>query len=214
MIDKRLLLAALLTASAYLLLRGESRDNDTSESDNAPSIFDEITNTAGDYWMNVSSNGGNRAAFLSMLRVPEGTSGPDGYRTLVGGALFDSYATHPALAGWRGLPLSTAMCAGAGLGPGCVSTAAGAYQITKPTYVRVAAKLGITDFSPESQDAIALELANEKGALSDIDAGNLESAIAKVRRVWASLPGAGYGQREASMQALLDVFQQAGGVLA
>ena len=37
----------------------------------------------------------NTAAFLKMLRRSEGTAGPNGYRTLFGGALFDGWADHP-----------------------------------------------------------------------------------------------------------------------
>lgn len=212
--DKRLIVLGLAGIGAYLLLIGESRFNDTSETDNAPSILDEITNTAGDIFMTTPSNDGNRAAFLYMLRVSEGTAGERGYNTQVGYTYFDDFSTHPALAGWRGLPLSAEMCAGAGLGPGCVSTAAGAYQITKPTYKRVAANLGISDFSPGAQDAIAIELIREKGALVDIDNGNFADAVYKVRKVWASLPGAGYGQGERNLATLQDAFVSAGGVLA
>lgn len=212
--DKRVVIVCFAGVAAYLLLAGESRANDTSESDNAPSIFDEITNTAGDWIMSTPSNDGNRGAFCQMLRVSEGTAGPRGYNTQVGYTYFDDFSTHPALAGWRGLPLSAAMCAGAGLGPGCVSTAAGAYQITKPTFKRVTAKLGITDFSPAAQDAIAIELIREKGALADVDNGNFADAVNKVSKVWASLPGAGYGQHENKLATLQAAYVNAGGVLA
>lgn len=213
-VDKRLAIIALGGVAAYLLLVGESRDTETNESDNAPSIFDEVTNTAEDWIMGSQSNITNRLAFLLMLRVSEGTAGSRGYNTQVGYTYFEDYSTHPALAGWRGMPLSAAMCAGAGLSAGCVSTAAGAYQITRPTYKRVAANLGISDFTPESQDAIAIELIREKGALGDVDSGNFAGAVNKVRKVWASLPGAGYGQHENTLARLENAYVEAGGVLA
>jgi len=156
----------------------------------------------------------NKSAFLRCLRLGEGTSGPNGYQTLFGGSLFNSFDRHPAEAGWPGVKLSDRMCSLAGFGPGCVSTAAGAYQFNKPTWRRVAAKYGITDFSPASQDAAAWAVIGEKGAQADVLAGRIEQAISKCRKVWASLPGAGYGQREESMVAVLNEYQRAGGILA
>jgi len=102
-VDKRVVIVCFAGVAAYLLLAGESRANDTSESDNAPSIFDEITNTAGDWIMSTSSNDGNRGAFCQMLRVSEGTAGPRGYNTQVGYTYFDDFSTHPA-ACWLARP--------------------------------------------------------------------------------------------------------------
>lgn len=126
-----------------------------------------------------------------------------------------SFADHPAVTGeWRGEPLSDAMCAGAGLGPGCVSTAAGAYQIIRPTWLRIKGKLGLPDFSPASQDAAAAELLRERGAIARLEVGDFAGAVAKARKEWASLPGAGYGQGERSIEWLTARFTEAGGVLA
>jgi lysozyme len=205
------LVVALVGAAAYYL--GPQTDSETGESDQAPDLQD-YANQAVSMFESDDMSNPNLTAFLRALRVGEGTSGPNGYSTLMGGGLFDSYADHPALLGWRGTPLSDAMCRGAGFGPGCVSTAAGAYQITKPTWVRVAAKLGLSDFSPASQDAAAIELISEKGALGDIQAGRIDDAVSKVRRVWASLPGAGYSQAEVKLAAFANNFQKYGGTLA
>jgi muramidase (phage lysozyme) len=70
------------------------------------------------------------------------------YNVIVGGGTFDDYSKHPNIVG-----MVTAF------GP---STAAGKYQITKSTWDKVAPKLGLTDFSPESQDQAALYLAQER----------------------------------------------------
>lgn len=156
----------------------------------------------------------NTAAFLAAITYGEGTRGDNGYRTLCGGGLFDSYADHPALTGWSGLPLSDAMCKGAGLGSGCKSTAAGRYQIIKPTWLSLKSKLGLPDFSPASQDAAAIELIRQRGALADVQAGRIESAVNKCAKVWASLPGAGYGQREVKLQNFISNYQAEGGALA
>lgn len=158
---------------------------------------------------------GNVQAFLLMLRYAEGTSGPDGYRTLFGGDLFDSYDDHPRIAkqfrDQAGRLLWT--------------TAAGAYQAmavspipgtnktTKvDTWDRVRARLQLPDFSPASQDAFAVDLIRERGALGDVIAGRLASAIRKCAPVWASLPGAGYAQPERALSSLYAAYQSAGGI--
>lgn len=141
----------------------------------------------------------NRRAFLDMIAWAEGTAGDDGYRTLFGGGTFGSFADHPRIY----VPFRSTS-----------SSAAGRYQILARTWDGVRTKLGLPDFSPPSQDAAALELIRERGALNDVDAGRVAGAIAKVRKVWASLPGAGYNQPERGLVALLGVYQQAGGNIA
>lgn len=148
-------------------------------------------------------------AFLYMIRYSEGTLA-GGYNTLFGGKLWrGGSGNHPANLGWMGLPLSDAHCRGAGLSPGCRSTAAGAYQFVKPTWNRLARKLALPDFSPDSQDKAALELIREAGAYQDVIDGNFVTAVNKVRKIWASLPGAGYGQGERSITALTKVYNNA-----
>jgi muramidase (phage lysozyme) len=44
--------------------------------------------------------------------------------------------------------------------------------------------------------------------------GRIPQAIAKCANIWASLPGAGYGQREHKLAYLLTKFTEFGGVLA
>lgn len=194
---------------------------DTGDGEDANGVgLDDLGNQALDYGstifddMDEEMKNQNERAFLAGLRVGEGTAGPNGYATLFGGALFNSYADHPAVLGWGGGKLSNAMCAAAGFGPGCVSTAAGAYQINKPTWLRVKAKMGLTDFSPASQDAAALMLIAEKGASGDVQAGRVADAVRKVRKVWASLPGAGYGQGEVSLAAFINNYANNGGSVA
>lgn len=157
------------------------------------------------------------AAMLATISKSEGTAGQgDPYRTCFGYKhTIASFVDHPAITGeWRGEPLSDAMCAGAGLGPGCVSTAAGKYQIIKPTWLKLKAKLGLADFSPESQDAAAVELLRQRGALPFLEGGDFAGAVNAARREWASLKGAGYGQGERSIEWLTARFTEAGGVLA
>jgi muramidase (phage lysozyme) len=162
----------------------------------------------------------NRAAFLAAIRWAEGTDDGNGYRAVYGHTksrpkLFGSFAAHPVESGeWPGERLTDAMCRGAGLEPGCITTAAGAYQMILPTWRRMAQSLGLRDFTPASQDQAALWLIREAGALTDVDAGRFDAAVGKVRRVWASLPGAGYEQPERSITALRDVYGRSGGAFA
>jgi Tape measure protein len=84
-----------------------------------------------------------QSAFLKTVSGP-GIEGAD-YNTIVGGGKFTDFSKHPGIVGVR-----------TALGP---STAAGRYQFTKTTWNMVAKKLGLTDFSPASQDKAALWLA-------------------------------------------------------
>lgn len=156
-------------------------------------------------------------AMLATIKASEGTAGRgDPYRVCFGYRhTINSLADHPAVSGeWRGETLSNSMCSAAGFGPGCVSTAAGAYQIIKPTWLRLKSKLGLRDFSAASQDAAAVQLLRERGALAALNQGRFADAVAAARKEWASLPGAGYGQGERSIAWLSDRFVNAGGVLA
>jgi muramidase (phage lysozyme) len=190
-------------------------DAETGELANAPDLEDytlQAIDSAEGFF--VDGDDMNREAFLKALRVGEGTTGDNGYLRLVGGGLASSYDIHPALAGWGGWRMPLAMAQRAGYPNGAVSTAAGAYQINRPTWTRVAPKLGITDFSPASQDEVAWYLIGEKGAQADVLAGRIEQAVSKVRKVWASLPNAGYGQREVQFVTFQRAYEQAGGVMA
>lgn len=150
-------------------------------------------------------NVSNRRAFLDMLAVSEGTKGigDDGYNVLYGGGLFASYADHPR----RKLTFKIK-------GKPVTSTAAGRYQILAKYFDAYKRTLGLPDFSPASQDAIALQMIREQKALPDIDAGRFAQAVAKCANIWASLPGAGYGQHEQKLEHLAAAFTQAGGVMA
>ena len=159
----------------------------------------------------------NVRAFLQTIAKSEGTANSaDPYRVCFGlKHTIADMSDHPAVTGeWKGEKLSDYLCQKAGYGPGCVSTAAGKYQITKPTWLKLKSQLKLHDFGPESQDAAAVELLNETGALESIKAGYLTLAISKAKRTWASLPGAGYGQPERSMNFLTGEFVNAGGRLA
>jgi len=159
----------------------------------------------------------NEAAFLELIAFAEGTSREkDPYRVCYGYRhVIQDLANHPTITGeWAGEKLSDEMCRKAGFNPGCKSTAAGKYQIIRPTWMGLKKKLFLKDFGPVSQDRACLELLRSADALDDIHAGKLPEAVRKARSVWASLPGAGYGQPERRITDLQAIFIKSGGILA
>ena len=95
------------------------------------------------------------------------------------------------------------------------STAAGRYQLLMRYFDYYKKELKLADFSPASQDAIALRQIAERCALDLIDNGRFEDAITSVSNIWASLPGAGYkNQRENKLEYLAQAYISAGGVIA
>ena len=67
--------------------------------------------------------------------------------------------------------------------------------------------------SPKSQDAVALQQIKERGALPMIDRGDIRQAIDRCSNIWASLPGAGYGQFEHKADSLIAKSEEAGGTV-
>lgn len=159
------------------------------------------------------------SAFLAMIRRAEVGGWDDAarYRTFFGGARFTDLSDHPVATGaMRGVRLSDAMCRGAGFGPGCVSTAAGAYQFILPTWRRLRAAGGggagsprLPDFSPASQDEAARRLVRQIGADILLQQGRVTDAITKAGSQWASLPGSRAGQPQRSMDTLIGWFSDA-----
>ena len=90
---------------------------------------------------------------------------------------------------------------------GLKSTAAGRYQVLYKYWVAYKKQLNLKGFYPDDQDAIAIQLIRECKAYDDVINGNIESAIVKCSSRWASLPGAGYGQREHNIATLLNQYQ-------
>ena len=146
-----------------------------------------------------------RKAFLDMVAWSEGTDNGrqktrnHGYDVIVGGELFTDYSDHPR-------KLVT-------LNPKLKSTAAGRYQLLSRWWDAYRKQLGLKDFSPESQDAVALQQIKERGALPMIDRGDIRQAIDRCSNIWASLPGAGYGQYEHRIGDLISRFKEDGGVV-
>lgn len=156
----------------------------------------------------------NIIAFLTTLRHSEGTDkAPDPYRVVYGykHTIID-LSDHPGITGeWHGETLSDERCAAVGLHPGCVSTAAGAYQIILPTWRTCKSMLHLPNFTGPSQDAAAIELIREAGALEMINSGRVGDAITKCHGIWASLPGSAANQPITPMAVLLKTYVDAGG---
>lgn len=75
-----------------------------------------------------------------------------------------------------------------GAGSDGKTTAAGMYQINRATWQEMGKKMGLTDFSPSTQDLLAVEILRTIRAIGSIGAGEIESALSKASRRWAALP--------------------------
>jgi murein DD-endopeptidase MepM/ murein hydrolase activator NlpD/muramidase (phage lysozyme) len=106
----------------------------------------------------------NTRAFLDMIAFSEGSQR---YNILFGGGSFNSYADHPrrVIQG---------------------SSASGRYQILQGTFDDARSAIGVTDFSPQSQDRVAIWLINRDGALDEVRAGNIDAAIDLTNGTWVS----------------------------
>lgn len=145
----------------------------------------------------------NVRAMLAVIRRGEGTRGPDGYATLFGGKLFTGWADHPRVKVCRTFANGKRVC----------STAAGAYQFLASSWDETRAAMKLPDFSPASQDRAAVGRIAARGALADVIAGRFDSAILKLSREWASLPGSPYGQPVISKETARAEFLAAGGLI-
>lgn len=154
----------------------------------------------------------NLKAFLDALAWSEGTSiSPatqnNGYDVIVTGVdgkpeVFADYSDHPFNKGRPSKQINS---------KGLTSNASGRYQFMLKDWAYYRSQLGLSDFGPDSQDKWAIQLIKEQKALPDIEAGNILSAINKCQNIWASLPGAGYGQHENKMDDLITKYKEAGG---
>ena len=154
----------------------------------------------------------NRKAFLDTIAWAEGTAGlgDNGYNVIVIGIdgqleLSSDYSDHPFASGRPSKLINN---------QGLRSSASGRYQFLLRDWDHYRKLLQLPDFGPESQDRWAIQLIKERRALPDVDAGRFDEAVKKVSNIWASLPGAGYGQRERKLAKLRRVYLDSGGVLA
>lgn len=147
----------------------------------------------------------NLVAFLAMLRTSEGTDLAGDPWSVVFGYAFTitDFSDHPACLGWPGVQTKFGH-----------TTAAGAYQIEKATWLGCKHELNLTDFSRASQDTAVTLLIRQAGALELIEQGQIEAAIARCGHLWASLPSSTAGQPEVKLASLVDAYASAGGAVA
>jgi len=125
----------------------------------------------------------NVKAFLQAIAAAEGGGYDFKYGAIKGKKndpwRFTDFSTHP------------------GPGFGGSTTASGMYQITKDTWQDHAVKaMGLTDFKPETQDLIAVDMLSSMGVLDNIQDGDVAGAMPKAARRWAALPqGPGLSNR-------------------
>lgn len=201
--------AALLALLARQNAQGqpveETDPTPSEETDQLPTRIESVGvsfTTWGDAEMTPQA-AANVRAFLDMIAWAEGTAGgpENGYRVMFGPREFYSMVDHPrqlfSFTNSRGEQLRT--------------SAAGRYQFLQRTWDELRDKLHLQDFGPASQDAAAIELIRQRGALEAVKAGRLAEAIRKCAKTWASFPGAGYAQPERKIQKLAQAFSDAGG---
>jgi muramidase (phage lysozyme) len=147
----------------------------------------------------------NEKSFLDLIAWSEGTSTSpitknNGYDVIVNGVdgpeVFDVYVDHPFAFGRpakivRHVPLLT-------------STASGRYQVLLRYWHAYKQMLNLPDFSPASQDAVALKQMKEQGACTHLANCDIESAIKSCANIWASLPGNDYGQGGHTLAELVE----------
>lgn len=152
----------------------------------------------------------NEQAFLDMIAYSEiGEKllqiSDNGYNVIVGSTpskpiLMTSYKDHPR----KLIKLSDKLS----------STAAGRYQLLSRYWDYYKTFLQLKDYSPASQDSVALQQIKERRAIDDIKAGRFEEAVNKVSNIWASLPNSQYGQHTNDMSDLKTAYVEAGGTIA
>lgn len=214
--------AGLLAYGAWRMYQGQQAGALDAVTDTAGELLDTVTDTADTAagWVDSMTGGTmqlsrmgrvtaadvahpNVRALLAVIRRGEGTADAAGYRRMFGGELFDSYADHPRKRITK--PLG---------GKSITSTAAGAYQFLSSTWDETARAMGLSDFTPASQDRAAVGRIAARGALDDAKAGRLDAALPKIAREWASMPGSPYGQPTITTAAAWNVYTGAGGQLA
>ena len=145
-----------------------------------------------------------RKAFLDMLAWSEWTDNGrqktrnHGYDVIVGGELFTDYSDHLSQILVTLNPNSNQQAPDAtSFFPvgGCLPQEA----IFRKTSLRKSGRQ-------------ALQQIKERGALPMIDRGDIRQAIDRCN-IWASLPGAGYGQFEHKADSLIAKFKEAGGTV-
>jgi len=160
----------------------------------------------------------NMPEFLDLIAFSEGTalssrsvsailSRDDGYDVIVAGVngpeIFTDYSDHPFVHRRAKLIRASTTTADA-----LFSTASGRYQILCRYFETYKAQLNLFNFSPISQDIVAIQQIRERGAVPHIINGDIPTAIKLCSNIWASLPGNNYQQGGHTLEALVNQFNQ------
>jgi muramidase (phage lysozyme) len=199
-----IVLLLVAVAAAVYFLGGSGSANAAVEDDSGDtgndlsavtttSALDDLTGSLGLMDSNTNNNGydANLSAFLYMLRMGESSNR---YNVIYGGQTFSDYSHHPDV--WVPIPSR----------PGYGSTAAGAYQFIFGTWNMVAGQAGVSDFSPGSQDAGAVQYLTDLGAMPYIEAGDVAGACAQINST-----GVIFESLSVRSQSQLQAWYQGGG---
>nr|ART90449.1 phage lysin [uncultured bacterium] len=162
----------------------------------------------------------NVRALLETIKLCEGTKNAGEYSCLYGSTpsnprTFAGFADHPRIVSRISASDQRWTSAAGAYQMMAVSPIPGGGSTRVNTWDTLKARLGLPDFSPASQDAAAIELLRECGALGRLQVGDLAGAVSRARGIWASLPGANYaGQGMRSMDQVAQWFAANGGVTA
>lgn len=157
----------------------------------------------------LAAGGHSIVAFLDLIAWSEGTSRQpktriDGYDVIVSGLdgpeIFTDFSDHPFAKGRQAKQLNHAT-------PPLRSTASGRYQILLRYWRSYQQMLKLPDFSPMSQDLVAIRQIKERGAFDEILGGKIKEAIALCAPIWASFPGNDYGQHAHPIETLLEQWE-------
>lgn len=136
----------------------------------------------------------NVLLFLDLLAEAEGAT--IGYNTLFGGTVIPDLSNHPN----KRLEYYNSKS-----GKRSVTSAAGRYQFKHDSWEDQAQRLGLTDFTPRSQDLAAVGLMMYKPKTLDaLMKGDFNKALKDYGTYWASLPSSPYDQPSRSNQWVND----------
>ena len=142
----------------------------------------------------------NVKAILKVIRWAEGTLNEKGYNTIYSYKYFSDFSNHPNIK----------VCAN-----NICSTAAGAYQFLYSTFKEESKRIGTKDFSPETQDKLAISRLKYRKAYKPLIEGDILLVLDRISWEWASLPnryGKGrYGQPIKTLNQVLSKYIEFGG---